>query len=193
VAGRWEPGARRGEPMRRIGVLMTGAADDPQSFPRMAAFLQALQQLGWTDGRNVQIDARWAAGDPQRVRKYTDELLALAPDVVLATGGTTVGPLQQATRTVPIVFVLVPDPVGAGFVASMARPGGNVTGFTNFEYGMGAKWLELLKQIAPSMTRAAVLRDQASPDGIGQFAAMQGVAAALGAELSPIDVRDPSE
>jgi putative ABC transport system substrate-binding protein len=185
--------AEQGERLRRIGVLMTGTADDPQSFPHIAAFLQGLQQLGWTDGRNVRIDARWAAGDHQRVAKYAAELVALAPDVILATGGSTVGPLQQATRTVPIVFVLVPDPVGAGFVASLARPGGNATGFTNFEYGMSAKWLELLKQIAPGVTRAAVLRDRATPDGIGQFAAMQGVASALGAELSPVDVRDAGE
>jgi putative ABC transport system substrate-binding protein len=185
--------AQQGERVRRIGVLMVGAADDPQSMPRIAAFLQGLQQLGWTDGRNVRIDARWAAGDFQRLRNYVAELIAIAPDVVLATGGSVVGPLQQASRTVPIVFVLVPDPVGAGFVASLARPGGNATGFTIFEYGMSAKWLELLKQIAPGVTRVAVLRDPASPDGIGQFAALQGAAPTLGAELSPIDVRDAGE
>src|SRR5262245_42165733 len=185
--------AQQVERVRRIGVLMAGAADDPEYSRRLTAFVQELQRLGWTDGRNMRIEYRWAAGDAARVRSYATELVALAPDVILATGGTTLGPLQQATRSVSIVFVLVPDPVGAGFVDSLARPGGNVTGFTQFEYGMSAKWLELLKQIAPRITRAVVLRDRASPDGIGQFASMQGVASSLGVELSPVNVHDASE
>ena len=145
--------------MRRIGVLMAPAADDPESQRRIAAFVQGLQELGWTDGRNVRIDTRWGAGDADRVRRYAAELVALAPDVILASGSTIVAALLQATRTVPIVFVLTVDPVGAGFVASLARPGGNATGFTVYEYGISGKWLELLKEIAPRVTRAAVLRD----------------------------------
>src|SRR6516165_9000285 len=145
--------------MRRIGVLMNLAADDPAGRVRLAAFLQGLQQLGWTDGRNVRIDARWAAGDPDHFRKYTAELVALGPDVILATVTPAVTALQRVTRTVPIVFVLVIDPVGSGLVASLARPGGNATGFVTFEYALAAKWLELLKEIAPRVTRAAVLRD----------------------------------
>src|SRR5262245_11389416 len=195
AAAAWPLAAREQqiERMRRIGMLMSGAIDDSQSPLRIEAFLGGLRRLGWTEGRNLRIDVRWAAGDSQRIRNYAAELIALAPDVVLATGGSTVGPLQRVTRTVPIVFVLVPDPVGAGFVASLARPSGNTTGFANFEYGISAKWLELLKQIAPDVTRVAVLRDQSTPDGIGQFAAMQGVAPAFGAELSPVDVRFPGE
>ena len=149
--------------------------------------------MGWTDGRNVRIDTRWGAGDAERIRRYAAELVALAPDVILASGSAAVGPLLQATRTVPIVFVQVTDPVGAGFVASLARPGGNATGFTLFEYGISGKWLELLKQIAPGVTRAAVLRDPAIAAGIGQFAAIQAVAPSLGVELSPVDVRDAGE
>ena len=180
--------------MRRIGVLMASAADDPESQARIAAFLQGLQQLGWTDGRNVRIDTRWATTDADDIRRHAAELVALAPDVILAATGTaTVAPLLQATRTVPIVFVQVIDPVGAGFVASLARPGGNATGFTIYEYGMSGKWLELLKEIAPRVTRAAVLRDPAIASGIGQFAAVQAVAPSLGVELSPVDVRDAGE
>ena len=179
--------------VRRIGVLMNAAADNPEFSRRLRAFVQELERLGWTDGRNLRIEYRWAAGDANRVRNYATELVALAPDILLASGGTTLGPLQLATRTVPIVFVQVPDPVGAGFVASLARPGGNATGFTQFEYGISAKRLEVLKQVAPRVSRAAVLRDRASPDGIGQFAAMQGVAPSLGVELSPVDVQDASE
>ena len=149
--------------------------------------------MGWTDGRNVRIDIRWGAGDADRIRKYAAELVALAPDVILATGSAAVGPLLQATRTVPIVFVHVADPVGAGFVESLARPGGNATGFTTFEYGMSGKWLELLKEIAPGVTRAAVLRDPAIAAGIGQFGAIQSVAPSLGVEVSPVDVRDAGE
>jgi len=185
--------AQQGEHMRRIGVLHTPAADDLEGQARSAAFLQELQQLGWTDGRNVRIDTRWAAGDADRIRRYVAELVALAPDVILATGSATVGPLLQATRTVPIVFVGVPDPVGAGFVESLARPGGNATGFIVFEYGIGAKWLELLKEIAPSVTRVAVLRDPAITAGIGMWGAIQSVAPSFGVDLRPIDVRDAGE
>src|SRR5262249_31045570 len=150
--------------VRRIGVLMPLAADDPEGQSRVAAFAQGLQQSGWTIGRNVRIDTRWAAGDAERIRK----LAALAPDVILAGAGAVVPSLLQATRTVPIVFTQTPDPVGAGFVNSLSRPGGNVTGFTTFEYGISAKWLELLKEIAPRVTRAAVIRDAAIASGTGQ-------------------------
>ena len=185
--------AQQGERMRRIGVLTTLAADDAEAMARLAAFLQALQQLGWTDNRNVHIDYRWGAGEPKRIRRNAAEMTALAPDVILANGTAGVGPLLQATRTVPIVFVQVSDPVGAGYVASLARPGGNATGFTLFEYGMGGKWLELLKQIAPSVTRAVVLRDPTQPTGIAQLAAMPSVAPSLGVEVSPVGLRDPDE
>jgi putative ABC transport system substrate-binding protein len=180
--------------MRRIGVLIASAADDSEFQARMAAFLQGLAQLGWTDGRNVRIDTRWATTNADDLRRHAAELAALAPDVILAASGTsTVAPLLQATRTVPIVFVVVIDPVGAGFVTSLARPGGNATGFLMFEYGLSGKWLELLKQIAPGVTRAAVVRDSAIASGIGQFAAVQAVAPSLGVELSPVDARDAPE
>jgi putative ABC transport system substrate-binding protein len=185
--------AQQPERMRRIGVLSTLAADDPQATARLAAFLQGLQQMGWTDGRNVRIDHRWGAGDADRVRRYAAELVALAPDVILAEGTSTVGPLLQTSRTVPIVFVTVVDPVGGGFVASLARPGGNATGFTTYEYGMSAKWLELLKQVAPRVTRVAVMRDPSSTSGTAMLAAIQAVAPSLGVELSPIDERDAGE
>jgi len=195
AAATWPLAARAQQPerVRRIGVHLPGAADDLEYQARLATFLRELQQLGWTDGRNVRIDIRWGAGDAELYRRYASELLALAPDVILTTGGATLVGLQPATHSVPIVFVNVTDPVGAGFVDNLARPGGNVTGFTPYEYGMSAKWLELLKQIAPRVTRAAVLRDRGSSDGIGQFAAMQGVAPSLGVELNPVDVRDASE
>jgi putative tryptophan/tyrosine transport system substrate-binding protein len=192
----WPLAARAQQPggMRRIGVLMASAADDSENQARMAAFLQGLAQLGWTDGRNVRIDARWATTNADDLRRHAAELAALAPDVlVAATGTATLAPLLQATRTVPIVFVTVIDPVGAGFVASLARPGGNATGFTMLEYGLSGKWLELLKEIAPRMTRAAVLRDPAIASGIGQFGAVQAVAPSLGVELTPVDVRDAPE
>jgi putative ABC transport system substrate-binding protein len=185
--------AQQRERMRRIGVLSTLPADDPEATARTAAFLQTLQELGWTDGRNVRIDIRWGAGDPERIRKYVAELVALKPDVILATGASTVGPLQRATRTVPIVFVQVTDPVGAGLVESLARPGGNATGFALFEYSTSGKWLELLNQIAPRVTRAAVLRDQTSQTELGQFAAIQSAAPPLGIELRPVGVRDAGE
>jgi putative tryptophan/tyrosine transport system substrate-binding protein len=185
--------AQQGERIRRIGVLMNLAVDDPESQARNAAFLQALQQLGWTDGRNVHIDTRWAAAGADRFRRYAAELVALAPDVILASSNPGVAALQQETRNVPIVFVLVVDPVGSGYVASLARPGGNATGFLLFEYGVSGKWLELLKEIAPRVTRAVVLRDPADTAGVGQFAAIQAVAPSLGVELSPVDVRDAGE
>jgi putative ABC transport system substrate-binding protein len=195
AAAAWPLAARAQQPerMRRIGVLHTPAADDPEGQARNAALLQGLTQLGWTDGRNVQIETRWAAGDADRIRRHVAELIALAPDVIVPSGSATVGPLLQATRTVPIVFVNVPDPVGAGFVDSLARPGGNVTGFINFEYGISAKWLELLKQTAPGVTRVAVIRDPAITAGIGQFGAIQSVAPSFGVELNPVNVRDAGE
>jgi putative ABC transport system substrate-binding protein len=178
--------------IRRIGLLQGLAADDPVAQANNAGFLQGLQQLGWTDGSNVHIDFRWGAGNAADTRKYAAELVALGPDVILAVAAA-VGPLMQITRTVPIVFVIVPDPVGAGFVESLSRPSGNATGFLMFEYSLCAKWLELLKEIAPSVTRAAVLRDPTDPSGIGQFAVIQSVASAVGVEVSPINLRDAAE
>jgi ABC-type uncharacterized transport system substrate-binding protein len=183
--------AQQPERMRRIGVLMNLAADDPEGQARSAAFLHALQQLGWSDGRNVRIDYRWAAGDAAHFRRYTEELLALAPDVILAASTPSVQALQQATRAVPIVFAIVADPVGAGFVDSLARPGGNVTGFTPFEYGISGKWLELLKEVVPRVTRVAVLRDLTI--GLGQLGAIQSVAPSLGVELTPIGLGNPGQ
>jgi putative ABC transport system substrate-binding protein len=186
--------AQQAERVRHVGVLMAASADDPEYRARMAAFRQGLEQLGWTEGRNARIDIRWATTDADQIRKHAGELAALAPDVILAaTGTTTVAPLLEATRTVPIVFVLVIDPVGAGFVSSLARPGGNATGFLMFEFGLSGKWLELLKQIAPSVTRVAVLRDPAVASGIGQFGAVQSAAPSFGMEASPINVRDVGE
>jgi len=185
--------AQQGERIRRIGVLMNLSADDPQAQARVAAFLQGLQEAGWAVGRNVQIDIRWGMGDAERIRKNVTELVALAPDVIFANTFPIVVALQQTTRTVPIVFAGLIDPVGAGLVASLARPGGNTTGFAGFEYGMSVKWLELLKQIAPHMTRVAVLRDSLTTVGIGQLAAIQGVAPSFGVELSPLVVRDAGE
>jgi putative ABC transport system substrate-binding protein len=180
--------------VRRIGVLMAATMDDPEYQARVAAFHQSLQELGWNDGRNVAIDTRWATTNPDDIRKNAAGLAALTPDVILAgTGTATVAPLLQATRTVPIVFALVIDPVGAGFIDSLAPPGGNATGFTVFEYGVSGKWLELLKQLAPNLTRAAVLRDPTIASGIGQFAAVQAVAPSLGMDLSSVDVRDAAE
>jgi ABC-type uncharacterized transport system substrate-binding protein len=185
--------AQQGERMRRIGVLMNVPSDNPEGMARLAAFLQGLQELGWTVGRNVQIDYRWASPDADRIRKDAAELLVLAPDVILSSATTTVGALQQATRTVPIVFALVADPVGAGFVETLARPGGNITGFSAIEYGTSAKWLELLKEVAPHVTRAVILRDPTLGLGTGQLAAIQAVAPPLRVELTPIGVRDAAE
>jgi ABC-type uncharacterized transport system substrate-binding protein len=185
--------AQQGERVRRIGVLMGLSGIDPESSRRLMAFRQGLRELGWTEGRNVRIEARWATGDADRFRQYAAELIALDPDVILAIGSTTLGPLQRTTRTVPIVFALVADPVGGGFVEGLARPGGNATGFTLFEYSISGKWLQLLKEIAPRMTRAAFLRDHASPSGIGQFAALQSAASSIGVEVSPANVRDADE
>jgi putative ABC transport system substrate-binding protein len=185
--------AQQGERVRRVGVLMNLRADDPESPARVAAFAQGLQELGWTVGRNVRVDYRWGADDADLYRQYAVELVALAPDVIVVSGGTIVAALQRASRNVPIVFVSVVDPVGAGLVSTLARPGGNTTGFTNFEYGMSGKWLELLKQIAPHVVRAAVMRDPAAATGIGQFAAIQTVAPSFGVELSAVIVRDPEE
>jgi putative ABC transport system substrate-binding protein len=184
--------AQQTEQMRRIGVLLPSDQNNPAVQARIAALVQELQQLGWT-GRNVRIDIHWAGADAEKIRKHAAELAALAPDVILANGSVVVAPLLQATRTVPIVFVVVPDPVGAGFVDSLARPGGNATGFVQFEYGLSGKWLELLKEIAPRVTRAAVLRDAAIPAGTGQFGAIQSVAPSVGVEVSPINIRDSGE
>jgi putative ABC transport system substrate-binding protein len=179
--------------IRRVGALMPYAANDPQAQARNAAFLQGLQQLGWTVGTNVQIDYRWSAGNEDDTRKYAAELVALAPDVIFASGSAAVGPLRRATRTVPIVFAATPDPVGAGFVESLARPGGNITGFTPYEYGIGAKWLEVLKEIAPSVARVAVVRDPTITAGIGLWGAIQSVSPSFGVELRPVDVGDAGE
>jgi putative ABC transport system substrate-binding protein len=176
--------------MRRVAALMPYSANDPQSQNRNAAFLQALQQLGWTVGENVQIDYRWSAGSEDDTRKYAAELVALAPDVIFTAGSAAIEPLRRATRSVPIVFALVPDPVGAGFVDSLARPGGNITGFTQFDYSIAAKWLALLKEIAPNTTRAAILRDPAITAGIGQWATIQSVSSSVGIEVSPISLAD---
>ena len=186
--------AQQGERMRRIGVLLAATADDPEFQPRMKAFQQGLALLGWIDSRNVQIDTRWAATNADDIRKHAVELAALAPDAILAgSGTTTVAPLLQATRTVPIVFVVVIDPVGAGFVSSLARPGGNATGFLMFEYGLSGKWLEVLKQIAPGVKRVAIVRDATIASGIGQFGAIQSAAPSLGMEAIPVNVREVGE
>jgi putative ABC transport system substrate-binding protein len=188
----WPLTARAQQPngMRRIGVLTSGNAEDQLIKSGLAAFQQGLQQLGWTDGRNVRIDVRLGAADVDNIRKHAAELAALAPDVIVTVGSSTVGQLLQATQTVPIVFVFVPDPVGSGLVNSLSRPGGNATGFMAFEYSLTAKWLELLKQLAPDMKRAAVLWDPAIAAGIGQFAVIQSVAPSLGVEVIPVNLRD---
>jgi putative tryptophan/tyrosine transport system substrate-binding protein len=185
--------AQRRAQMRRIGVFMNYAEDDPQSQTRIVAFLQALQELGWTAGRNVHIDYRWGVGDADRNRRNATELVALAPDVLVASGGAVTAALQQATRTVPIVFANVFDPVGAGFVTSMARPGGNATGFTPFEYGMSGKWLELLKQIAPGVRRVAVLQNPIVASRSGQLGAIEALAPSFRVELTALAVRDAEE
>jgi len=185
--------AQQGERMRRIGIILPAAADDADYQARVGAFLQALALLGWTIGRNVRIDTRWTGANAAEIRRHAAELAALAPDVILAHGASTVGPLLQATRTVPIVFPVVSDPVGAGFVDSLARPDGNATGFMTAEFSMGGKWLELLKEIAPGVTRAAVLRDATLGSGTSQFAAIQAVAPLLRVEVNPFNMRDAGE
>ena len=194
-AAAWSFAARAQQPerVRRVGILLPAAADNAEFQAWVGAFLQGLALLGWTIGRNVRIDTRWATANADEIRKHATELVALAPDVILAHGASTVGPLLQATRTVPIVFPLVSDPVGAGFIESLARPGGNATGFMTHEYGLGAKWLELLKEIVPKVTRAGVLRDATSPAGTGQFGAIQSAAPSLGVEVTPINLRDAAD
>jgi len=191
----WPLAARAQQPerMRRIGVLIQVAEGDPQARTEIVAFLRSLQELGWSEGRNLRVDTRWGGGDTDRIRKYAAELVALAPEVVLALGGTVAGALQQASSAVPIVFVNVTDPVGRGYVASLAQPVRNATGFTSFEFGMGGKWLEVLKEIAPRMTRAAVLRDPAITAGIGYLAAIHALAPSIGVQVIPVDVRTTSE
>ena len=185
--------AQQAERVRLVGVLNILGPDDPEAQARRAVFEQTLQQLGWTVGRDLKIEIRQVGSDRDRLRRYAAELVALAPDVIFSLGSLPVASLQQATRTIPIVFMNVTDPVGAGLVESMAHPGGNITGFSNFEYSMSGKWAELLKQIAPSVTRALVFRDPTSASGIGQFAAVRSVAQSLGVELTPVNVRDTDE
>src|SRR5215475_685496 len=185
--------AQQAEKMRRIGVLMSMVESDPRGLQLITAFAQGLAELGWTVGRNVRIEYRWGAGDLDRFRRYAAELIALSPDVVLATAGSIVGAFQQASRTVPIVFVTTIDPVGGGWVESLSRPGTNATGFTSFEFSMSGKWLELLKEIAPGVKRVAVIRDPAVPAGSGGFAAIQAVAPSFAVELTPIGVRSADE
>src|SRR5436309_6219046 len=191
----WPFAARAQQPnrMRLIGVLQGVTADDAQGKVRFAAFQQELQQLGWTDGHNVRFNQRWGEGNGDVARRQAAELVALAPDVILSTGGQATELMLKATRTVPVVFTVVPDPVGSGLVARLSRPGGNATGFMQFEYSLSGKWLELLKQIAPGVTRAAILWDPALTAGIGQFAVIQSVAPSVGVEVSPINVRDAGE
>jgi ABC-type uncharacterized transport system substrate-binding protein len=195
AAAAWPLAARaqQGGGMRRIGVLIQVAEGDPQARIEVAAFLRGLHELGWSEGHNLRIDTRWGGGDADRIRQYAAELVALAPEVVLAPGGTVVGALQQASRTVPIVFVTVTDPVGRGYIASLAQPLGNATGFTSFEYGMGGKWLEVLKEIAPRVTRAAVLRDPVITAGIGYLGAIHALAPSIGVQVTPVDVRHTSD
>jgi putative ABC transport system substrate-binding protein len=185
--------AQQTDQVRRVGVLMNVAPEHPEGQPFVAAFQQALQQLGWTEARNIRIDIRWGENDVERDRKYAAELVALAPDLVLAAGTLSVTALQRVSRTLPIVFVEVSDPVGAGLVERLDRPGGSTTGFMLFEYSLGAKWIELLKQVAPNVRRAAVIRDAANPAGIAQFGAIRTTASSLGVDVSPIDIRDAGD
>jgi len=195
AAAAWPIAARAQQPdrVRRIGVLYSLAESDPESAARRAAFERALKELGWTDGGNLRIDYRWAANDPELIRKFAAELVAMAPDVILTSGSIVVGPMARATLNIPIVFLQVIDPVGSGLIESMAQPGGNITGFTQFEYSLAGKWLELLKEIAPNLSRVAVLRDATRGPGIGQFAVIQAMAPPHGLELSPINAGDSAE
>jgi putative tryptophan/tyrosine transport system substrate-binding protein len=185
--------AQQSERLRRVGLLMNLAAEDPEGQVRLKAFIQGLQKQGWIEGRNMRVDMCWGAGKPERYRTCAAELVGLAPDVILAGSGAAMPALTEATRSISIVFVQTVDPVGSGYVASLAKPGGNITGFTQFEYSIGSKWLELLKQIAPHLTRVVVLRDPQTPEGTAQFAAIQSAASSLGVELTPIGVRDPGD
>jgi putative ABC transport system substrate-binding protein len=185
--------AQQREHPRRIGVLQVAVADDPEVNRRLAAFQGELGRLGWVQGRNLRVEMRWAGGDPERIRNAAAELVALAPDVLIVNGSSGMDAMQRATRTVPVVFVVVPDPIGAGYADSLARPGGNATGFGQFEYGIGAKWLELLKELSPKLKRAGIIRDPTITAGPGQFGAIQSVAPSLGVEISPLNVRDASE
>jgi putative ABC transport system substrate-binding protein len=185
--------AQQGERVRRVGMLLPATANDSEYPELVSAFVQTLQHLGWTEGRNVRIVTRWAGGGPDTNHRFAEELVALAPDVIVAAGNTSAGPLLQATRAIPIVFTVVPDPVGAGLVDSLARPGGNATGFTSFSYDIGGKWLELLKEIAPRVTRVAVIRDSNFTAGVGQWSAVQTAAPSFGMEASPINLRDAAE
>jgi ABC-type uncharacterized transport system substrate-binding protein len=195
AAAAWPLAARAQQAgtLRRVGVLIQVAEGDPQARIEVATFVRGLHELGWSEGRNLRIDTRWGGGDADRIRQYAAELVALAPEVVLAPGGTVVGALQQASRTVPIVFVNVTDPVGRGYVASLAQPVGNATGFTSFEFGMGGKWLEVLKEMAPRVTRAAVLRDPVITAGMGYLAAIHALAPSIGVQVTPVDVRHTSD
>ena len=195
VAAAWplEAPAQQPERIRRLGVLMVAAAGDEEMTRRLAALQGELGRLGWVEGRNVRYEMRWAAGDPDRIRKAANELVALAPDLIVANGSSGMDAMQRATRTVPVVFVVVPDPVGAGYADTLARPGGNATGFAQFEFGIGGKWLELLKELAPGLKRAGVIRDPGIAAGMGQFGAIQSVAPSLGIEVTPLSVRDPGE
>ncbi|HYC17224.1 MAG TPA: ABC transporter substrate-binding protein [Pseudolabrys sp.] len=185
--------AQQNERVRRVGVLLPSGADDPEYEARMKAFTERLVQLGWVEGRNVQIEKRWGKGNTEQTRKFAAELVALAPDVILAPGSSATGPLLQATSSIPIVFATVPDPVAAGYIDSLSRPGGNATGFASFEYSIGGKWLELLKEIAPSVTRVAVIRDNATAAGVGQVSAIQTVASSLHLELAVMNFRSPAD
>src|SRR6516164_9419111 len=195
VAATWPlaAGAQQREPLRRVAILVGAARDTPGAQERVTAFLEAFEQLGWVDRRNVQIVVRWGGGNEAETRKYAEELIALTPDVIVATGSGGAELMLKATRTIPVVFAVVPDPMGSGFVQSLSRPGGNATGFMMFEYSLSGKWPELLKEIAPSVTRAAVLRDPTFVAGIGQFAVIQAVAPSAGIEVSPIDLREQNQ
>jgi putative ABC transport system substrate-binding protein len=185
--------AQQKERMRRIGVLMAAAAGDAELMRRLAALQGELGRLGWVEGRNIRFETRWTAGDPERIRSSAAELVALAPDLIVANGSAAMDAMQRATRTVPVVFVVVPDPIGAGYADSLSRPGGNATGFSQFEFSIGAKWLELIKELAPGVKRVGVIRDPGITAGMGQFGAIQSVAPSLGIELTPLNVRDPTE